>query len=964
MFENTEMGKKKPIPIADAPAVLAPQSTCITFRASKPMKWWKLLATKYYDNQDPENTDCSWHDGTGDPNNSIKETHVKFLDKKSELAWHFVIFHSTGTINVQGRHKDLETWINNDYPSLSDDYFNNDLTDFEENPSDKVNGNPNQEVNADQTTNEVEKPPTCSNFLADPTIPTLEEKPVVKEEKIETFVDDNNNAQPNIAVDQICGTCSEVAEKQTVDDNIEMDSTLEDIQESIKQHSDLDDLDLDTTIKAAPNLSTPQIKSSPLSERVKMAIMNSSKPKLKDDEVTISQKLFQIEGDNDNLPHDMSDCQSSSTPKEKSITADETPYNTSTTARNTFRVPSNNLQSEDTEVKTAPKFSTTIPPKVAIKESQPSEASNTTKKTTASTNTQTTPINNIDTEKFDILKNIVQNLEQVLEEYSDTNDSTVLNLQSKYSELTKTVSHIKSTVDSLQLKHTDVEQKNEKIRRQKEKINSLRSLNEQYRTTNQENKVEIALLKQQIDQSKSISSCREEFLNKIHDLDNQVKNREKEKQAAITAQNKAVESHLTTIEKTLSQKASNNYVYGLLKTCPVCRGKETITPPLEHTPITATAAPINQNVAAKKSSGEKAAVKPAAESGAEYCPNSDEEEEDSWTNQNQEERKKIKEEIILLMDSNRRFLKPDEIWEKGTAKKFQVSTAAEMLDIVDNMDLSEAKHIIIATGTNDTDNHQVDDVVHDIIHGAEEIHKLYPNAHIYVSELLPRRYNAQKETKQINKKLNSLLSSSSPIHLIKHQNLNQQHMYDDKHIHRKHINLVIQNILEEMEELSNHHHTVEQKPSKHDTPHRKTPKAPDESRHDHTRSRSDNRNHKEKNSRHDRTRTGNDRSNSSVRRDERHFQQTDNDLYGYDEYNRSPHHRTIQGRDNPYYREANRRWYEQDFNDSYHRHHADDFRERPGRHEDYDDRHYDTNARIVGGLMRDKLSQMERRPRY
>ena len=100
-----------------------------------------------------------------------------------------------------------------------------------------------------------------------------------------------------------------------------------------------------------------------------MAIMNSSKAEPKDDEeVTISRKLFQIENGNDDFPPNLSDCQSSSTPKDESITEESTPENTSTTVKGKIEVPP-----PDAEIKTAPKHSPTVPPKVVTNESQPSD---------------------------------------------------------------------------------------------------------------------------------------------------------------------------------------------------------------------------------------------------------------------------------------------------------------------------------------------------------------------------------------------------------------------------------------------------------------------------------------------------------------------------------------------------------------------------------------------------------------
>ena len=122
------------------------------------------------------------------------------------------------------------------------------------------------------------------------------------------------------------------------------------------------------------------------------------------------------------------------------------------------------------------------------------------------------------------------------------------------------------------------------------------------------------------------------------------------------------------------------------------------------------------------------------------------------------------------------------------------------MGIVNVLDLSQTEQVILSTGTNDTDDTEVDEIVHLIIDAAEQIHNILPDMNVYVSKLLPRKELAQRETAQINQKLHELLSPE--IHRITHSNLNARHMHDDKHVQRKHVQLVIDNISKKLTETT------------------------------------------------------------------------------------------------------------------------------------------------------------------
>ena len=161
------------------------------------------------------------------------------------------------------------------------------------------------------------------------------------------------------------------------------------------------------------------------------------------------------------------------------------------------------------------------------------------------------------------------------------------------------------------------------------------------------------------------------------------------------------------------------------------------------------------------------------------------------------------------MDSNRRFINTQDLAD-GSVTFIKTSTAAEIMGIVKVLDLKKVHNIIISSGTNDTDKTDVGDIVHLIVEAAEEINKIYPHLNIFVSELLPRKEYAQKETKQINEKLLNLLPRN--IQIIRHQNINATHMHDDKHVSKFHLHLVVENMNKELEKYVQPQYQEQRKP--------------------------------------------------------------------------------------------------------------------------------------------------------
>ena len=69
------------------------------------------------------------------------------------------------------------------------------------------------------------------------------------------------------------------------------------------------------------------------------------------------------------------------------------------------------------------------------------------------------------------------------------------------------------------------------------------------------------------------------------------------------------------------------------------------------------------------------------------------------------------------MDSNKKHIDTDEFWNRTW--KIRCTTAADLEAVINRFDFSKVKHVIISTGTNDTDTRSADDTFSDLVKGAD-----------------------------------------------------------------------------------------------------------------------------------------------------------------------------------------------------------------------------------------------------
>ena len=342
----------------------------------------------------------------------------------------------------------------------------------------------------------------------------------------------------------------------------------------------------------------------------------------------------------------------------------------------------------------------------------------------------------------------------------------------------------------------------EKLKKQHdEETNLLQSeINEQ--------KAEITKLRMLLAHKEDMQNCKQELLASITDNDTKCKNRCKEEKQARNNEKDALQVQINELETSINmvkdvvQKQLQKQprpIPPIPAARPPCNNFGNNTQHQSHQPKHQSQhqqplhQPQHQHPDTKSSNYNHNKPRFDAKTPADTSDQSATEDEDEVTPQRSVI---LNSEVIVLMDSNRKYIPPHDIWGKNKTKLIRVGMAAELKSTLSRFKFPTLKQLIISTGTNDTDSRDVDDIVFDIIDGAKYAQQIYPDAVVYVSQLLPRRDYCQVETGMINEKLERMMPES--VHLIKHENLNISHMHDDKHVRGADVHLIVTNMTNKM----------------------------------------------------------------------------------------------------------------------------------------------------------------------
>ena len=161
------------------------------------------------------------------------------------------------------------------------------------------------------------------------------------------------------------------------------------------------------------------------------------------------------------------------------------------------------------------------------------------------------------------------------------------------------------------------------------------------------------------------------------------------------------------------------------------------------------------------------------------------------------QKKKVVADVVLLMDSNKRHIDAEEFGPNTW--KIRAAMAQELTTVIERFDFSNVQHIIISTGTNDTDERRADDIFADLVGGVELLKQNY-KANIYVSQLPPRK----AKRKDVVREVNSLIKNGvkEGTHVILQENLSEKDLHDEKHIKKGSLWKVITNMTNKIHEVS------------------------------------------------------------------------------------------------------------------------------------------------------------------
>ena len=399
------------------------------------------------------------------------------------------------------------------------------------------------------------------------------------------------------------------------------------------------------------------------------------------------------------------------------------------------------------------------------------------------------------TEEEDCLSTMIENIENSLIEYIGVNDDCVAKNSTKIDILITEVTLVKKECESQRkfIKTLQGEQENKKDR----KINELLHQIELQNATIHEQKLKLAVMESDL----SKLSLYDELFQKVNQLEIAVTKCKRDKTIEIAPVADTAKSQPKAQTKA-PLKALPQVSADIIKKNP----QRTSTPaaaPNKRTPgLTADEQRVDESDVDSEIADNFKDTSFLSSSLSEV--DSEESIDEEFT---QGKRKALNADIVIFMDSNRKHIDKDRFHGRGKTKIFRCAEAQHIIPVSDQYDLSKAKHIFISTGTNDVGNRdsnendicrEVDDIVHDILSGAEHISNQYPDAYVYILELPPRRDNYQMKTKRINEKLSGLVGEN--FSLVQHKNLSAKNMDDDKHIKENDIRFLITNMKEKMKE--------------------------------------------------------------------------------------------------------------------------------------------------------------------
>ena len=150
---------------------------------------------------------------------------------------------------------------------------------------------------------------------------------------------------------------------------------------------------------------------------------------------------------------------------------------------------------------------------------------------------------------------------------------------------------------------------------------------------------------------------------------------------------------------------------------------------------------------------------------------------------------KIESEIILLVDSNGAKVDPERLSREAKCQKIFTPTWSHVKDLIKKLKKSQSnfqnvKQIWTHIGTNDTDSNEPLEIIINIEETLGEVKKLFPEAIIHVSKIIPRKSNDFVECiSRVNDFIDTLCRKNR-FNKVNYR-ISEKMLDDEKHVNKK-----------------------------------------------------------------------------------------------------------------------------------------------------------------------------------
>ena len=145
----------------------------------------------------------------------------------------------------------------------------------------------------------------------------------------------------------------------------------------------------------------------------------------------------------------------------------------------------------------------------------------------------------------------------------------------------------------------------------------------------------------------------------------------------------------------------------------------------------------------------------------------------------------VNSDTLLLTDSNGSWIDPKKVSDKGSVQRHNCYTLEDISTFVGEAKVEKhPSKILVQVGTNNLTEKQDSKKV--LLHTGKivgDLKRLFPEARIYVSALLPRNDNLHKLAMQFNDSLDQVCDVTLGMRVIHHWDIDKSDLYDRLHLH-------------------------------------------------------------------------------------------------------------------------------------------------------------------------------------